>query len=104
MVDVTVKKNIYRFSKEIGPVFLILILSVAFFTFSGQFAFLKSWESIHHGFLRFFRATLFLCLRLYLLLPLYSKLGLIFRRKRKILIQVETKQGLEKGIGLLFAT
>jgi len=41
MVHVTVKKNIYRFSREIGPAFLILILSVAFSTFSGQFAFLK---------------------------------------------------------------
>ena len=118
MVRLMLSKNFHHWSKEIGPAFLILILSMAFSTFSGQFTFLKGWESICRGFLRFFRTTLFLCLPLYLLLPIYSKLGFIFRRKSGILIQIDEKQELEIrplkhwfsrpfqgiGIGLLFAT
>jgi hypothetical protein len=106
----------HRWSKEIGHAFLILFLTIALSVFLGEFTFLKGWEAIYMGLLRFFRLTLFLCLPLYLLLPIHSKLGLIVRRRRGVLIQIEEKQEMEFhplkhwlfrpfqgiGIGLLF--
>jgi hypothetical protein len=55
MVHLILPKNSHRLSKEVGPAFLILILSIAFSIFSGEFAFLRGWESLYRGFLRFFR-------------------------------------------------
>ncbi len=118
MVHVMVKKNIHRFSKEAGPAFLILILSMAFSIFSGEFAFLRGWESLYLGLLRFFRTTLFLCLPLFLLPSIFGNLGSVIRRRKEIFIQIKRKQTLEIGpvkhwlfrpfqgigIGLLFAT
>jgi len=110
--------NFHRWSKEVGHAILILIGTILFSLFSGEFAFLRGWESIYRGFFRFFHIALLLCLPLYMLLPIYSKLGLVFRRMNGILIQVDGKQELEIdpikhwlfrpfqgiGIGLLFAT
>jgi hypothetical protein len=111
-------RNFHRWSKEVGLAILILILTIIISIILGQFTFLRGWESVYRGFVRFFRFTFSLCLPLYMLLPIYSKLGFIFRRKEGILIQVEEKQELEIrplkhwlsrpfqgiGIGLLFAT
>ena len=110
--------SFHRWSKEVGHAILILIGTILFSLFSGEFAFLRGWESIYRGFLRFFHIALLLCLPLCMLLPIYSKLGLVFRRMKGILIQVDGKQELEIdpikhwlfrpfqgiGIGLLFAT
>ena len=118
MVHVMVKKNIRRFSKEAGPAFLILILSMVFSIFSGEFAFLRGWESLYLGLLRFFRTTLFLCLPLFLLPSIFGNLGSVIQRRKEIFIQMKRKQALEirplkhwlfrpfqeVGIGLLFAT
>jgi hypothetical protein len=118
MVHVMVKKNIHRFSKEVGPAFLILILSMVFSIFSGEFAFLRGWESLYRGLLRFFRTALFLCLPLFLLPSIFGNLGSVIRRRKEIFIQIKRKQALEIrpvkhwlfrpfqgiGIGLLFAT
>jgi hypothetical protein len=118
MVQLIYSKKSHRWSKEVAPAIVILILTISFSVFLGEFTFLKGWEAVYRGFLRFFRTALFLCLPLYLLLPIYSKLGFIFRRKSGILIQIDEKrepeirplrhwfsrpfQGI--GIGLLFAT
>jgi len=118
MAHVMLSKNLHRASKDIGPAFLILILSIAFSIFSGEFAFLKGWESVYRGFLRFFRTTFSLCLPLYLLPSIFGSLGSFIRREKRIFIQIKQKQKLEIrpikhwlfrpfqgiGIGLLFAT
>jgi hypothetical protein len=111
-------RNFHRWSKEAWPAFLILILSIAFSIFSGEFAFLRGWESLCRGFLRFFRTALFLCLPLFLLPSIFGNLGSLIRRRKKIFIQIKRKQKLNIrpikhwlsrpfqgiGIGLLFAT
>jgi hypothetical protein len=116
MVHLMRSKNFHRWSKEVGLAFVILILTIFASIFFGQFAFLKGWEAIYKGFLRFFRLTLLLCLPVYLLLPIYSQLGRVVRNRAGVLIQMEEKQELEIhpakhllfrpfqgiGIGLLF--
>jgi hypothetical protein len=111
-------KDFHRWSKEMGHAFLILISTITISMFLGEFTFLKGWEAIYIGLLRFFRLTLLLCLPLYLLLPIYTKLGSAVRKKKGRLLQMEEKQALEFrpmkhwlfrpfqgiGIALLFAS
>jgi len=118
MTHLMLSKNFHRWSKEAWPAFLILILSIAFSIFSGEFAFLRGWESLCRGFLRFFRTALFLCLPLFLLSSIFGNLGSVIRRRKEMLIQIKRNQKLEFrpikhwlfrpfqgiGIGLLFAT
>jgi hypothetical protein len=118
MVRLMLSKNFHRLSKEAGPVVLILVLSITFSFFSGGFAFLRGWELLCRGLLRFFRTTLFLCLPLFLLPSIFGNLGSVIQRKKEIFIQIKRKQALEIsplkhwlfrpfqgiGIGLLFAT
>jgi hypothetical protein len=117
MISLTSSKNFHRWSKEMGPAIFILLFTIGLSIFLGEFTFLKGWESVYRAFVRFFRFTFSLCLPLYLLLPIYGKLGFVFRRMKGILIQVEGKQELQIhsikhwlfrpfqgiGIGLLFA-
>jgi hypothetical protein len=105
-----------RWSKEIGHAVAILILTISLSIFLGDFTFLKGSEAIYKGLFRFFRITLLLCLPLYLLFPIFGRLGKVARRKESILLQVKEKQELEIyplkhwlvrpfqgiGIGLLF--
>ena len=88
MICPVLSANIRRLSKEAGPAFLILILSMVFSIFSGQFAFLRGWESLYRGLLRFFRTTLFLCLPLFLLPSIFGNLGSLIRRRKEIFIQI----------------
>jgi hypothetical protein len=118
MVHLMRSKKFHRWSKEVGPAFVILIFSMVASIFFGEFAFLRGCESIYRGLLRFFRITFFLCVPLYLLLPIYGRFGSLLRKKRGVLIQIEGKQELGIrplkhwlfrpfqgiGIGLLFAT
>lgn len=118
MVRFMHSRNFHRWSKEVGHGILILILTIIISMLLGQFTFLKGWESVYRGFVRFLRFTFSLCIPLYMLLPIYSKLGFVFRRMKGVLIQIEGIQGLEIhpikhwlfrpfqgiGIGLLFAT
>jgi hypothetical protein len=116
MVHLMHSKNVRRWSKEAGPAFLILVLSMALSIFSGEFAFLGGWESLYRGFLRFFRTAFFLCLPLYLLPSIFANLGSIIGRKKKIFIQLKQKMEIRPikqwlsrpfqgiGIGFLFAT
>ena len=88
-------KNFQRLSKEAVPAFLILILSIAFSIFSGEFAFLRGWEALYLGVLRFFRMSLFLCLPLILLPFIFHHLGSLISRRKKAFILIKRKQKLE---------
>ncbi len=101
-----------------GPAIFILLFTITLSIFLGEFTFLKGWEAIYKGLLRFFRFTLILCLPLYVLLPIESKLGWVVRRRGGVLLHMEEKQDLEVhpvkhwffwpfqgiAIGLLFTT
>ena len=118
MVQLMFLKTFHRLSKEAVPAFLILILSIVFSMFSGEFAFLRGWESLYRGLLRFFRTSLFLCLPLILLPSIFRNLGALISRRKRMFIQIKRRQKLEIrplkhwvfrpfqgiGIGLLFAT
>jgi hypothetical protein len=118
MPHIMLSKNLHRLSKEVGPAFLILILSIVFPIFSEEFAFLRGWESVCRGFLPFFRTTFLLCLPLFLLPAIFSNFGSLIEGRKKIFIQIKGKQKLEIrpikhwllrpfqaiGIGLLFGT
>jgi len=110
--------KLHRWSKEVAPAILILILTISLSIFLGEFTFLKGSEAIYKGLLRFFRITLLLCFPLYLLLPIFGALGRVVQRKNEAFLQVKEKQDLEIhpvkhwllrpfqgiGIGLLFGT
>jgi hypothetical protein len=118
MVHLMPSKNFHRWTKEIGHAFLILMITIIISILLGEFAFMRGWEAIYRGSLRFFRIALFLCLPLLLLSPIFSKLGFVMRRRKGIFLQIKGKQELEIypmkhwlfrpfqgiGIGLLFAT
>lgn len=118
MVRLKGSKNLHRWTKEVGLALLVLIFSIVASIFLGEFTFLKGWEAIYKGFLRFLRITFLLCLPLYVLLPIESKLGWVVRRRGGVLLHMEEKQDLEVhpvkhwlfrpfqgiGIGLLFAS
>ena len=118
MVHLMPSKNFHRWTKEIGHAFLILMITIVISILLGEFAFMRGWEAIYRGLLRFFRIALFLCLPLLLLSPIFSKLGFVMRRRKGIFLQIKGKQELEIypmkhwlfrpfqgiGIGLLFAT
>ena len=116
MIYLTSSNKFRRWSKEIGHAVAILILTISLSIFLGDFTFLRGSEAIYKGLLRFFRITLFLCLPLYLLLPVFGRLGKIVLRKNSTFLQMKEKQDLEIhpvkhwllrpfqgiGIGLLF--
>ena len=118
MVQLICSNKLYRWSKEIAPAILILILTIFLSIFLGEFTFLKGSEAIYKGLFRFFRITLLLCLPLYLLFPIFEGLGRVVQRKNEAFFQVKEKQELEIhpvkhwllrpfqgiGIGLLFGT
>ena len=118
MVRLMASAGLRHWSKEAGHALLILIFSILASIFLGEFTFLKGWESVYRGLFRFFRFTFSLCLPLYFLLPIYGKLGFVFKRKDGTLIKIQEKEDLEIrptkhwlsrpfqgiGIGLLFAT
>ena len=97
---------------------MVLILTISLPIFLGDFTFLRGSEAIYKGLLRFFRITLFLCLPLYLLLPVFGRLRKVVQRKNSIFLQMKEKQDLKIhlvkhwllrhfqgiGIGLLFGT
>ena len=116
MVSFTSSNKFRRWFKEIGHAIAILILTIGLSIFLGDFSFLKGSEAIYKGFLRFFRFTLLLCLPLYLLFPIFGRLGKAVQRKNSAFLQMKEKQDLEIhpvkhwllrpfqgiGIGLLF--
>ena len=118
MVQLICSKKSHRWSKEVSPAILILILTIFLSIFLGEFTFLKGSEAISKGLLRFLRIALPLCFPLYLLLPIFKALGKLAQRKNEVFLQVKEKQDLAIhfvkhwllrplqgiGIGLLFGT
>jgi len=84
--------SLHRGSKELWHVFLILFLTIVFSLFIGDFTFLKGWEGLYKGILRFLRFTLLLCLPLYLLWPIHRALGKVVRKKGGVLVLLEANQ------------
>jgi hypothetical protein len=98
------------------PAIVVLLVTVLFFLFFGDASSTSSvgrWEAIYKTFFRFSRFTLFLCLPVYLLLPVFR---IIVSKRRRALVQTEKRQDLQIlplkhwvfrpfqgiGIGLLF--
>jgi hypothetical protein len=118
MISLTPSNKFRRWSKEIGHAIAILILTISLSVFLGDFTFLRGSEAIYKGLFRFFRITLFLCLPLYLLLPVFGRLRKVVQRKNSTFLQMKEKQDLEMhpvkhwllrpfqgiGTGLLFGT
>jgi len=114
----TLSGSVHRWSKEVEPASFILLLTITLPIFLGEFTFLKGSEAIYKGLLRFSRITLLLCLPLYLLLPVFGRLGKVAQRKNSAFLQMKEKQDLKIhpvkhwllrpfqgiGIGLLFGT
>jgi len=109
-------RHAHRWSKQIMPALVVLFVTIAFYFYFGDITFVKGWEEgIYKVFLRFFRFTLFLCLSLYLMVPIYK---LIIDKLGGRLFQMEVGQELQIhpfkhwffrpfqgiGIGLLFET
>ena len=86
--------DLHRASKELGHVFLILFITILFSIFLKDFTFLKGWEALYKGLLRFMRFALLLCLPLYLLLPIHRALGRIVRERGCVLVRLEAIQQL----------
>jgi len=86
--------DLHRASKELGHVFLILFITIVLSIFLKDFTFLKGWEALYKGLLRFMRFALLLCLPLYLLLPIHQALGRIVRERGGALVQLEVLQQL----------
>jgi len=118
MISLTSSNKFRRWSKEIGHAVAILVLTISLSIILGEFTFHKGSEAIYKGLFRFFRITLLLCLPLYLLLPVFGRLGKVVQRKNSSFLQMKEKQDLEIhpvkhwllrpfqgiGIGLLFGT
>jgi hypothetical protein len=118
MIYLTPSNKFHRWSKEIGHAVVVLILTISLSIFLGDFTFLRGSEAIYKGLFRFFRITLFLCLPLYLLLPVFGRLRKVVQRKNSTFLQMKEKQDLEIhpvkhwllrpfqgiGTGLLFGT
>jgi hypothetical protein len=115
MLHLTVLKNARRWSKELAPALIILFFSVVFSIAFHEPSPSGSWEGVYRTLFRFFRFTLFLCIPVYLLSPVYS---VVVGKISGSLVQIEKKQGLKIdpfkhwvfrpfqgiGIGLLFET
>ena len=94
---------------------VVLLVTILFSDFFSNLSSINGWEAVYRVFYRFFRFTLFLCLPLYAVLPIYR---LVVNKMRRRLVQTETArepsihrmkhwisrpfQGI--GIGLLFET
>jgi len=91
MVQIVCSKKSHRWSKEVSPAILILILTIFLSIFLGDFTFLRGSEAIYKGLFRFFRITLLLCLPLYLLFPIFRGLGRVIQRKEEAFFQVKEK-------------
>jgi hypothetical protein len=97
------------------PAIMVLLLSILLPVLFSDISHLGRWEAIYKTFFRFFRFTLFLCLPLYMLLPVYRT---IVSKRRGTLVQIGKRQEVQVlplkhwvfrpfqgiGIGLLFET
>jgi hypothetical protein len=112
---VRAKKTSWGWFKDLVPAILVLVFSLIYQLYWNHHPSADSWGVVVRVFLRFLRYTIFLCLPLYLLVPIYH---LFLKRGRRALIQVEPSRPLSvsrikhwlfrpfQGIGIsfLFAT
>jgi len=108
-------RSVLHLAKEISPALFVLFFSILFSYFFDRFTLIKGWVIPLRAFIRFILFTLFLCLPLYVLLPIFR---FIVARMRERLLQTESRQELcihtikhwifrpfqGIGIGLLFET
>ncbi|OGP64541.1 MAG: hypothetical protein A2170_03195 [Deltaproteobacteria bacterium RBG_13_53_10] len=115
MTQTKVFQRAWKWFWKFVPVFAVLLFTVLFSVLFSDASSTGKWESVYKTSFRFFRFTLFLCLPLYLVLPLYSR---IVAKLRGSLVQTGKErefrilpwkhwvfrpfQGI--GIGLLFET
>jgi len=115
MAPPVTKGSVFKFLGEISPAFAVLCFAIFFSLFLDNVTSIKGWEVIYRAIFRFFRLTLFLCLPLYVLTPIYN---FVVNKTRGRLLQTEKLpelcinplrhwifrpfQGI--GIGLLFET
>ena len=104
-----------HWAKEMLPALLVFIFSIFFSLYLSDHSAAGSWKVVYRVCLRFFRYTLFLCLPLYLLRPLYR---FILAKGKGALIQLGHPSAISLhpfkhwlfrpfqgiGIGFLFAT
>jgi hypothetical protein len=116
MAYLTAVRHVRHWSKEMMPAVVVLFVTIAFYVYFGDIAFVKGWEEgIYRVLLRFFQFSLFLCLSLYILLPVYTFIvdrlgGKFFQMEQEQELQINPMkhwffrpfQGI--GIGLLFET
>ena len=115
MTQTKVFRRAWKWFRKFVPALVVLLFTVLFTVLFSDASSAGKWEVVYKTLFRFFRFTLFLCLPLYLLLPLYSK---IVAKLRGSLVQTGKEpefrilpwkhwafrpfQGI--GIGLLFET
>ncbi len=108
-------KDVWQLSKEVSPALAVFFFSIAFAFFFDNFILGSAWSILIRAWIRFLRFAFFLCLPLYVLLPICTVIG---RKVRNVLVQTESReepgihpvkhwlfrpfQGI--GIGLLFET
>jgi hypothetical protein len=114
-MNLITRRTVAHLSKEISPGLVVLFFTVLLSGFFSNLSSMKGWEVIYRVLFRFFRFTLFLCVPLYAISPIYS---FVINKIRTSLLQTEPIrelgihpikhwifrpfQGI--GIGLLFET
>jgi hypothetical protein len=71
MAQFKIKETAGHWSREMIPGFLVFLFSIIFSLYLSDQSGPEGWKVVYRVFLRFFRYTLFLCLPLYLLKPIY---------------------------------
>jgi hypothetical protein len=111
MANARIKETTRPWFKDLVPVILVLVFSLIFQLFWGNHPSTDGWRVVYRVFLRFFRYTVFLCLPLYLLKPIYNSL---LKKGTRVFVQVEPAGGLNisrikhwifrpfQGIGIAF--
>jgi hypothetical protein len=111
MANARIKDTARPWFKDLVPVILVLVFSLIFQLFWGNHPATDTWRVIYRVFLRFFRYTVFLCLPLYLVKPIYNS---VLKKGSRVFIQVEPAGGMNisrmkhwlfrpfQGIGIAF--
>lgn len=89
------KRAVGQVARAISPALVVLFFTILLSGFFNNSTPIKGWEIIYRVFFRFFRFSLFLCLPLYAISPIYT---FVVNRLRKGLLQTETVEGLELGL------
>jgi hypothetical protein len=111
MANARIRETARQWFKDLVPVILVLTFSLIFQLFWGNHPSTDGWRVVYRVFLRFFRYTVFLCLPLYLVKPIYNS---VLKQGSRFFVQVEPAGGLHvsrmkhwlfrpfQGIGIAF--